>query len=390
MFKLLLLVCTLLFSFTSWAQTRPVIVAGSLRIPIDSVRKEQMIRSLNGLLDGTSGANKDNPFIQPSYLPETSDLLDEIKGMGSLRGKADVCHCYLTNVNVLDSADYLVQFAYLGTVDTTPLLRASFKLVAHQDGDRFLFSSPLRRNTVGWKAIQDGEFTFYYSNYPLNATRISGYARKAREFDRKLHAAAYQTKFYCCGSLQEALEVLGVEYKLDYNGISSDKLTAFEQHMSLNVLGGTSSTLLDFHDLWHDRLHAVVPVSTINKPIDEACAYLYGGSWGLSWGEVYRQFRVFMGDNKDWLTAFTENKNFAGPNRNHLYVSYVITALLIRKIEKEKGFPAVLQFLTCGRYQPDNESYFRTLDKIIGINRSNFNTNVQQLVDETAIAPSTL
>ena len=112
-----------------------------------------------------------------------------------------------------------------------------------------------------------------------------------------------------------------------------------------------------------------------------ACAYLYGGSWGLTWEEVFRQFKTYMGDNRDWLTAFTENKNFAQPNQNHLYVSYVITALLAKKIEEEKGFPVLIQFLTCGRYQADNENYFQALDKIIGVNRSNFNVTIEKLVE---------
>ena len=81
MFQPLLFPCTLLFSLSSWAQTQPVTVPASLRIPLDSVRKGQMIRSLDGFLDLTSGKNKDNPYVETPYLPETSDLMDEIKGM---------------------------------------------------------------------------------------------------------------------------------------------------------------------------------------------------------------------------------------------------------------------------------------------------------------------
>jgi len=174
--------------------------------------------------------------------------------------------------------------------------------------------------------------------------------------------------------------VLGVGYKLDYSGVGSESLTAFGPGVALHVIGGTAPTIFDLHDLWHDRLHAAIPVATINRPIDEGCAYLYGGSWGLSWEEIFRQFKTFMGDNKEWLTAFTENKNFAQPNQNHLYVDYVINALLAKKIEKEKGFHAVVEWLTCGKYQKDNDNYFQSLYRIIGINRSNFNDRVEELV----------
>ncbi len=388
MFKSVPFLCAFLFSLSGWCQSGPlivpsgpVIVPGYARIPLDSLHRQHMIQSLNGLLIQLSGANKSNAFVQQDYLPETSDLLDEIRGMGDpLPGKKDSCRCYLTNVNQLDSVDYLVQFAYIGLQDTTPFLRASFRLLAHRTDDRFVFSSPLRRNVIGWKVRTIGNFTFYYADYPFNESLLAAYITKAKEFDRKLNAPAYQTIFYCCRTFQEALQALGVDYKLDYNGISSENLSAFEQMTSLHVLGGDGPAQFDHHDLWHDRLHAVVPVSTINRPIDEACAYLYGGSWGLSWGEVFRQFKTYMGNNRDWLTAFSENKNFAKPDQNHLYVSYVITALLVKKIEQEKGFPAVLQFLRCGKYQRDNANYFQALDKVIGINRSNFNATVEQLV----------
>jgi hypothetical protein len=381
MFKLPPFMCMLLVSLSSWSQGLPLVVPAYARIPLDSLQKQQMIRSLTGLLYQLSGANRDNPFILPDDLPETSDLLDEVKGMGNpLPGMKDSCHCYLTNVSRIDSADYIVQFSYLGLRDSTPILRASFKLIAHRVGEGFLFHSPLKRNTAGWAIRRFDDFTFHYRNYSLDEPVIRSYVAKAHEFDAKLQATPYLTEFFCCGSFPEALGALGVDYKLEYNGVSSEALNSFEQKTSLYVVGGTRSTTFDFHDLWHDRLHAVVPVSTINRPIDEATAYLYGGSWGLSWEEVFRQFRSYMGDNRDWLTAFSENRNFAEPNQNHLYVSYVITALLIQKIEKEKGFPAVLQFLTCGKYQKDNENYFQALDRIIGINRSNFNASVDKLV----------
>jgi len=341
-----------------------------------------MVHSLDGLLGGLSGAYKDNAFIPADYLPETSGLLDEVKGMDNpLPGMVAPCHCYLTNVSRIDSNDYIVQFSYLGIRDTTPVLRASFKLVARREGQGFVFHSPLRRNTVGWSTTRFDDFAFHCSNYNLDESLVRSYIAKAHEFDAKLHAPAYQTEFFCCGSFPEALEALGVDYKLDYNGIGSEGLTAFEQRTSLHVVGGTGSTTFDYHDLWHDRLHAVVPVNTINKLIDEACAYLYGGSWGLTWEEIFRQFKLYMGDNRDWLKAFDENSNFARPNQNHLYVSYVITALLVKKIEKEKGFPAVLQLLTCGKYRKDNENYFQALDKIVGVNRSNFNATVENLFE---------
>src|SRR5579863_957183 len=102
MSKLSLCLSLFLFSSSAWSQQEPVIVPDYARIPMDSLRKQQMVTSLNGLLSQLAGTNKDNAYVQAEYLPETSDLLDEIRGMGNpLPGRKDPCLCYLTNVNPL-------------------------------------------------------------------------------------------------------------------------------------------------------------------------------------------------------------------------------------------------------------------------------------------------
>src|ERR1700722_552731 len=79
MFKLPLFLCMLLLSLSGWSQIQPVAIPTYVRIPLDSLQKLKLIRCLDGLLSQLSGANKDNVFVQPDYLPETSDLLDEVK-----------------------------------------------------------------------------------------------------------------------------------------------------------------------------------------------------------------------------------------------------------------------------------------------------------------------
>jgi hypothetical protein len=185
-----------------------------------------------------------------------------------------------------------------------------------------------------------------------------------------------------CDNLPNALELLGVQYKLDYSGYGQSNLSAFENNTDLSLIGRNVNdpAALDLHDLWHSRLHRAVPVAVINKLLDEASAYLYGGSWGISWQEIFKRFKTYMGDNHDWLTAFNENKNFGTSQRYHLYVSYVISALIIQRIEKEKGFPAVIAFISCGKREASNENYFRALEKIAGITKANFNEQIGKLV----------
>lgn len=213
------LLAVLGLSLACCAQPPAVTVPSFLRTPLDSIRKMELVRSLDSLIGRLAGPDGDNRFVDPDQLVETYDLLDEIRGMDIVApGRPDRYRCYLTNVAAVDSANWLVQFAYLRMVDSTPVPCASFRLLAHSVGEGFLFSSALKRNTATWHVRKTGNFSFHYFDYAFNESLIRTYMTKAREFDRKLGAPPGRMEFYCCKTLPEAMQVLGVDYKLDYAG----------------------------------------------------------------------------------------------------------------------------------------------------------------------------
>lgn len=382
-FALLLTLCAI----GSYAQTKPVIISPYLHMQGDSVQGKQLIASLNDFLSQLSKPNSENTLVLKEALPETSALLDEMRDMTDGKGadKKNIYPCYLTNAAMLDSTSYLIQLAYMGITNSVPVLRAAFTLTAQKAEGLFYFSSPLKSNTGGWKVKSDGNFSFYYSS-ALNLDKVNIYIKKAREFDKRLHAPNYQTQVYLCNNLPNAMRLLGIDYKLDYNGYGQSNLSAFENNIDLSLTGRevNDPAALDLHDLWHSRLHRAVSVAVINKPLDEASAYLYGGSWGISWPEIFKRFKSYMGDNKDWLTAFNDNKNFGTSQQYHLYVSYVINALIIQQLEKDKGFAAVIELISCGKKEASNENYFKALEKITGITKANFNDRLGKLVEAEA------
>lgn len=54
--------------------------------------------------------------------------------------------------------------------------------------------------------------------------------------------------------------------------------------------------------------------------------------------------------------------------------------MLIRKIEKEKGFAGVWEFLNCGKLEKGNENYYKSLEKLTGITKANYNDKVWELI----------
>ena len=370
---------------TSYGQKNTLIVSDNIALPRDTIVKEQLLTSLNGFLFQITKPNKENSFVLNSDLLETSVLLDEMKDLGNNNKlKEDNFYkAYLTNATQLNDTNFLIQLSYIGVNEGSPILRASFTLIAKKGGTQFYFYSPLKQNTTSWKGQTINNINIYYKN-TLNFSKAQAYFKMIAEYDKKLIAPNQPTDFYCADNFHEALQLIGVDYKSDYNGYAHNRLTAKENNYNLNVNGILTSdfTKFDPHDLWHERLHNVLSTNIINKPVDEGTAYLYGGSWGLSWKEILEKFKVYANANKnaDWFVLYNESKNFEEQGKPPLNIDYVINALLVQKIDKEKGFLSVMELLSCGKKEKGNENYFKALETITGINKTNFNENVWTLI----------
>jgi hypothetical protein len=204
-------------------------------------------------------------------------------------------------------------------------------------------------------------------------------------YDKKLKVVNKTTELYCCEDLNELLKLVGVVYKSDYNGQSENTFNSITDDKVLIVMGNNNATFNNFdpHDLWHDRLSLVVPRRQVNRPVDEACAYIYGGgSWGITWQEVYKTFaaKVVADKNTDWKMLKETPFNFGTPEK-YLFADYVVNALIVQKLEKEKGFDAVWELLNCGPFEKGNANYYKTLEKLTGITRENYNEQVWKLIN---------
>jgi len=165
-------------------------------------------------------------------------------------------------------------------------------------------------------------------------------------------------------------------------GVKYNDISSHENNGNLEINGGYNGILLfDPHDLWHDRLHRVVSLEVINRPVDEGCAYLYGGSWGNSWNDVLALFKKYATDHPsaDWLNLYIKNEKVAESNKPE-YIAYAINALIVQKIEKERGFATVLELISCGKREPGDDNYFKALEKISSITKTGFNGAVWELI----------
>jgi|GEM_PF-303783 len=376
---------SLLLALSVNASTDTLAIPDNIRLPRDTATRRLLLADLNTLLAHTSATDSTNPMVMPSDALEMSALLDEVKGIrASNKYKDDNFYkAYLTNATMLDDSSYLIQVSYTGVNDGTPLCRASFTFYAKKSDAHFYFFSPLRLNTQLWKSRKINNTTVYYKK-EINTKKARAYFDMIARYDKRLGVAEPQTDFYCADNFHEAMQLAGIDYKSDYNGYTHNTLGAKNKEHQLSVNGTLTSafTRFDPHDLWHERLHNVLSTKVINRPVDEGTAYLYGGSWGLSWEEILSRFKLYASANPDadWLALYNESRNFDEKGKYPLNTDFVINALIIKKTEREKGFAAVMQLLSCGKKEPGNENYFSALETITGISKADFNKHVWDLI----------
>lgn len=385
--KLRLLALFVLPTFFTFAQTTQITVHPHIRMPQDSVVGQQLIYALNGFLAAAAKTNEENRWVLESQRIETHILLDEFKDIEKSKAfeHDNFYKPYLNNVVALHEGGYLIQLSYLGTKDNESHLRATFELIAHQTDDSFLFSSPLLRNTRDWKSTKVNNNVFHYA-HAINTENVETFGQLAADFDKKLNVSDQATEFYCTENLSELLQLIGVNYRLDYNGISQANFSSSLNNRKLIILGNDNATFsnLDEHDLWHDRLSLKISRRKVNKPVDEACAYLYGGSWGLTWEEIFDQFYKKVASNKktDWAQLKEEPMNFGESRATHLMADYVVNALIVQQIENDKGFEGVWQLLNCGPFEAGNANYYTSLEALTGITKKGYNKAVWKLIEK--------
>lgn len=384
--KLFITTALLLVSFCGIAQTNSLRLNPSIVLPKDSIESKALTTALNDFLLAAQKPNEENKLVLESEKIETFIQLDEINGIEkSGKFKDDYFYKpYLTNVVSLDGNKYLIQVAYLGTNENTAYLRASFEFIAHKSNNKFVFSSPLLRNTQNWKVEKVGNHIFHYQN-TINKDNIKEYNSLTMVFDKKLKAKNNQiVDYYLCDNIIELEKLIGVDYKSDYNGRAESVWSSTLDERKLIVFGNKNSSFNEFdpHDLWHDRLSLVVARSKVNKPVDEGCAYLYGGSWGYTWKEIFKAFKeqIASDKNANWMEIKETPLSFkTGKFSNQ--ADYIVNALIVKKIEKEKGFEGVWELLNVGAFEKGNEKYYQQLEKLTGITKANYNQKIWELIN---------
>ena len=369
------------------AQTDYLTMDKNIRLPKDSIERECLIDNLDKFLISIKNNKEIENWVLPEEKTETQLLIEEMPGFA----ESDTIDYkpYLINLEPLrDKISYSIQVAYTSLIDPQPQLHAIFEFIAQKKDGKFLFSSPLKRNTKNWNTKTDEYLVFHYQNKD-HEVAVNQYAKFIKEYNKKFGVTKKTDFYFCddCESMTQMMRLVGIPYKLEANGLDwysvafevEDKvIDIFSKHLS-------QQTTIDPHDLFHTSANYAIPPEIRNHYMVCGCAYIYGGSWRISWHDIKLMFKTRMtyDKNTDWLKLYFERYNFGESQERHLLVTQFINALIIEKTEREQGFSAVMKLLSSGNMLKERENFFKILEEVTGINEKNFNKEVRKLIDES-------
>ncbi len=390
-----LLFCHLAYGQSAQNQEEPeearknMIVEGlriteDIQLPDDRHVSEALLKAVSGFL-AAAEKNVENKWVLPVEAVETQILIDEVEGIQQREETEDEAFYkpYVTNIVPLHEDKYVVQIAYIGMDGDYARLRANFEIIAHKGPDGFLISSPLLINTLQWKTKKVQNHHFYYP-FEIEQERVQAFVDRVIRYDEKLKNTEGQTEYYLVDEEMNPIRLVGVLYKSDYN--SQDlEMACVSSDDNKEVWVQQESRIYNYntHDLWHNRLRQVIPRKEVHRRVDCYIATLYGGIWELTWDELVPIIdeKYFISDEVDWLQQRRDMTHFVTEQKRKVYTDDFVGALLVKKIEEEKGFDALWDLLKTKRSKSDEE-YFAALEKLTGITQQSYNREVTKLVQE--------
>lgn len=374
------------------AQTDYLKINEQIRLPKDIIEQKGLIDNLNAFLGSIKDNGSYKSWIQPGEEAITQILIAEMQDF--VLNDTVGFKPYLISIDPLSNKKaYSIQIAYMSLCESSqPLLKAIFEFVVHKNNNKYFFSSPLSENTKEWKTKKFEHLIFHYQN-DMAESIINQYIQIIPEYDEKLGIEKTTEYFFCddCQDLPSLLRLVGIHYKIDYNGLSWP-MTDFEtgeRKIALYNRNMSRKEFVDPHDAFHGRANIAVPRNIQNYYMVCGCAYIYGGTWSgdwrIDWTGIQGRFKetLFKDKNTDWLKLYFERYNFGESKERPIIITQFINALIIQKLEREQGYSAVMKLFSSGNMYQNRDAFFKILEEVTGINEKNFNKKVGRLIKDS-------
>lgn len=381
----LLLLLALLTGGTTNAQN-VLLKPAYLNYQIDSLTKSKILTSLEVLFDQIKNDKIDPALIYRENAALSRSVMTSFAGMEENKQDSitDFYRKQLINIYPVSTNEYWISIAFIGAKNNAPpVLKSIINLVAINQHDTILFSIPVRYLTKTWQTKVAGNVTYFFRD-KMSMERAEKFNAKNTMIANKLGVQPEKLNFYLCHNYQEILQLLGYEYDMESNGKTRD---------GYGVDANTIFSIMHNEDFSHDIFHyysaKIRGDAPRNRTAEEGIAYSWGNAYytGAN-GEMIEQkelveaLKAYLKENPkiDLLELFNKDPKIFKDLPPEVSVKSTIAGVICDEVERKKGMDGIRSLLKCGR---GDDNFFRTLNDLMAINRSNFDPEVRKLIEKT-------
>ena len=354
-----------------------------LTFDTDLKTKENLLNSINNLFESIDNNTLDTTLINNDGYTLTTAILNSLKGNED-NIKDSIKNFYkrqLINLYPISTNEYFISIAYIGCKNNElPILKTILNLIAKYNDGNFVFSIPINYLTKTWNTKKIGHTTYYFVDN-LNFKNAKVFNQKNISIATKFGLKPENFNFYLCDNYQEILHLLGYEYDLESNGKIRD---------GYGVVANTIFSVMHNEDFSHDLFHyysAKIRTNKRNWYAEEGYAYYWGNAYytkpngeTITLKELVVELQNYLKSSPtiSLLELFDKQSNIFTYLSDEISLKKILSSLICKEVERQHGIIGVRELLNSGS---GADNFFKSTDKLININRINFDIEVLKLVE---------
>lgn len=385
MTKNILTTIFLLFLMNSAKGQESILKPNFVQYPMDSVTKASFNKSLESLFMDMNNGQINEALLTTNRLELTRSQLQELVNYELKKDSVTAIEQDKQLVNLYPISDdkYFFSIAYINnSYSPNPILFYKIELIATQKDEGFTFSVPIDYLTRYWKTETIGNITYHYRG-EINKERAKIFDEKNTLIAKKMDVEPEKFDFYMSSNFQEISKLLGFDYSLFSNGKFRD---------GYGVDANTIFAIMDNEDFSHDIFHyysgKINERANRNWITEEGIAYAWGNGYYtdsngemISHDKLVEELKIYLAKNPKTspLQLFDNNTKIFNHIAPEISVRSTLSGVIATEVEKKKGKEGILALINAGS-QDRMESFFKATDQLIGINRDNFNSEMETLI----------
>jgi len=342
----------------------------------DSITSINIEKSLNGFLTEAKERDFSEKYTDSTHLLEYEFFFHKLGGIGQ---HADFHNPLVLKSYPIGDGCYRLTIGFTGEKDGQPFIYQMTELKAVPFEDHYRFYCPFEENTQHFKSQTIGHVTYRYSD-SMDETQAEAFVEFTKELANLTNGPLPKLDYYSFNSLDELLKSYGFLYSArQCNFLCYD--LGFTDNQGSTYMTGTNNENYVFGYIGEYLYYNLPNNEAIYWPFVQGISAYYGG-YGLSYDDMSTMKKQFRSElkanpNIDFLEAFKAGRK-SSVNRHFSY--YVMSAFLFEKALREIEFDEIMQLVYSGS---DEKDFFKTLDKVLGVNEKNFHQTVLASIEES-------